>query len=262
MPADTAYESHGDGPAVVLVHGLGLNRDMWQWQLPALLPEFRTVTYDLLGHGESAKPARRYTMDDMTDQLSELMVNLEIERAAIVGFSLGGLIARAFALQHPDRAAALVILNSAHARSDEEREAIYVRVRQARDFGPAATIDDALQRWFSESYAAQNPQVLAQIREWVVANDPAVYPKLYALLAEGDKGLETSISSIECPTLIVTGEEDYGNSAEMAQQMAALMPHAQANVLPGLRHMALVEDPDTVNGLLLAFLRNHLSGLN
>ncbi|MDH3480874.1 MAG: alpha/beta fold hydrolase [Gammaproteobacteria bacterium] len=262
MAPMTAYDDSGEGPAVIMVHGLGLNRHMWQWQLPALLPEFRTITYDLFGHGDSAKPAGPYDMQRMVGQLAELMSALNIDRAALVGFSLGGLIVRAFALAHPDRTAALVILNSAHARTAAQREAIYVRVRQARESGPSATIDDALQRWFTKGFAEREPETLAQVREWVVANDPAVYPELYALLAEGDEGLENTIACIDCPTLIVTGEDDHGNSPDMARQMTAQMPNSRAEILKGLRHMALAEDPDAVNDLLVPFLRRNLSGLH
>ena len=255
----TAYDVYGEGSPVILIHGLGLNRAMWQWQIPALEPQFQVISYDLLGHGESPKPAGPYAMEQMIGQLDDLMKDLNISRAALVGFSLGGLINRAFALAHPDKTAALVILNSAHARTDEQREGINLRVRQAKASGPAATIDAALERWFSEDFAHREPQVLEQVRQWVIANDASVYPDLYRLLAEGDKGLETEISAIDCPTLIVTGEEDSGNSPEMTRQMAALMPNAQAEILPGLRHMALAEDPATVNELLVAFLQRKLS---
>ena len=255
----TAYDVYGNGAPVILIHGLGLNRAMWQWQLPALQLQFQVVCYDLLGHGESPKPAGPYTMEQMVGQLDELMIDLHISRAALVGFSLGGLINRAFALAHPDKTTALVILNSAHARTAAQRDSIELRVRQAKESGPATTIDAALERWFSEDFARREPALLEQVRQWVVANDASVYPDLYRLLAEGDKGLETAISTIACPTLIVTGEEDHGNSPEMTQQMAALIPNARAEVLPGLRHMALAEDPATVNGLLVEFLQRKLS---
>ena len=255
----TAYDVHGDGAPVILIHGLGLNRAMWQWQLSALSAKFRVVCYDLLGHGDSPKPPGPYTMQQMVDQLDDLMIDLDISRAALVGFSLGGLINRAFALAHPDKTSALVILNSAHARTAAQRDSIELRVRQAKAFGPAATVDAALERWFSEKFARREPQVLEQIQRWLIANDASVYPDLYRLLAEGDKGLETEISAIDCPTLIVTGEEDHGNSPEMTRQMAALMPNARAEILPGLRHMALIEDPATINGLLVEFLQRKLS---
>jgi pimeloyl-ACP methyl ester carboxylesterase len=255
----TAYDVCGEGAPVILIHGLGLSRAMWQWQVPALETKFQVVSYDLLGHGESPKPAGPYTMQQMVGQLDDLMIDLNISRAALVGFSLGGLINRAFALAYPDKTTALVILNSAHARTAAQRDSIELRVRQAKESGPAATVDAALERWFSEDFARREPQVLEQVRQWVIANDASVYPDLYRLLAEGDKGLEIEISEIDCPTLIVTGEEDHGNSPVMTRQMAALMPNARAEILPGLRHMALVEDPATINGLLVEFLQRKLS---
>ncbi len=258
----TAYDVCGEGAPVILIHGLGLSRAMWQWQVPALETKFQVVSYDLLGHGESPNPAGPCTMQQMVDQLEDLMSDLNIPRAALIGFSLGGLINRAFALEHPDKTTALVILNSAHARTAAQRDSIELRVRQAKESGPAATVDAALERWFSEDFTRRKPQVLEQVRQWVVANDASVYPHLYRLLAEGDKGLETEISAIDCPTLIVTGEEDHGNSPEMTRQMAALMPNARAEILPGLRHMALVEDPATINGLLVEFLQRKLSSAN
>jgi pimeloyl-ACP methyl ester carboxylesterase len=258
MAVQTAYDVQGSGPAVVLVHGLGLNRDMWQWQLDALSPHFTVVRFDLLGHGDSAKPAGPYRMQQMVEQIEALMADLAIEQAAVVGFSLGGLIAQAFALEHPDKVSALGIFNSAHARTNEQRASIMLRVRQSEESGPAATVDDALARWFSEDFADKHPDILANVRQWVTANDKSVYPALYRLLAEADIGLETSIKDIQCPTLIITGEEDFGNSPEMAKQMAAIIPHAHAEILPGLRHMALAEDPAAINSLLVPFLRDNL----
>lgn len=259
MKRPTAIDVEGEGPAVVLVHGLGLNRDMWQWQLPALVQSYRVIRYDLIGHGDSRMPDGACSMDDVVAQLDEVLAETETERAAIVGFSLGGLIARAFALAHPRKTAALVIMNSAHARTREQREAIQARVDQARDAGPSATIEDALQRWFSDEFATANPGVLDQVRGWVVANDPVAYPAMYSLLAEGDRGLETEIAAIDCPTLVMTGEDDHGNSPAMASQVASLIDGAEAAVLPGLRHMALAEDPGVVNDLLLSFLQRNLT---
>ena len=101
---ESAWELHGEGPTVVLIHGFGLNRAMWQWQLPVLTPHFRVLTYDLLGHGESAPPAGTPDLAMFSGQLLGLMDGCGIERAAVVGFSLGGLIARRFALDHSQSA--------------------------------------------------------------------------------------------------------------------------------------------------------------
>ncbi len=259
----TAYEvagpEHGAGPPVVLVHGLGMTRAMWDWQWPALTARFRVLRYDLLGHGASAKPPGPYSLTRFADQIAGLMEQLRWERAALVGFSLGGMIVRAFALAHPARAAALAILNSAHARSEAERDAVRKRVAIAEAGGPAATVDEALARWFTAEYGARHPEVLERVRGWILANDPAVYPLSYRVLAEGDLELAEAASAIACPTLVMTGAEDRGNSPDMARRLAALIPGAELAILPGLRHMGLAEDPEAYNRRLVEFLARSAS---
>ena len=79
------------------------------------------------------------------------------------------------------------------------------------------------------------------------------------MLAEGDAEIARDIERVSCPTLVMTGEEDFGNSPEMANKMAALIPGARVAILPGLRHMALAESPRAFNEPLVSFLRNALS---
>jgi pimeloyl-ACP methyl ester carboxylesterase len=133
------------------------------------------------------------------------------------------------------------------------------RVLQAARGGAEATVEDALRRWFTATFSASHPQVLDEIRRWIVANDRDVYPAVYRLLAEGDIGLEEAISDIDCPVLVLTGEKDLGNSPQMAAGMCALMPRSRCVVLPGLKHMAPIEDPRAVNASLLPFLIDNAS---
>lgn len=250
----TAYAVEGTGPPVVLIHGMGLNREMWDWQLEPLLQRFRIIRYDLLGHGDSDHPPPGCEMIDLVSQLHLLLDHLNIKRCALVGFSLGGLIARAFAVAYPDRVGALAILNSAHDRSLEERAAIRQRYAQSVLFGYRSTIDTALARWFTRGFAARRPDVLNRVRRWMERNDPLDYPEVYRVLAESDADLTTSIAAIRCPTLVLACEEDHGNSPDMARRMAALIPGARTAILPGLRHMALAEDPAAVSDALVPFL--------
>jgi (E)-2-((N-methylformamido)methylene)succinate hydrolase len=255
-----ATSSQGEGPPVILIHGLGMNRHMWQWQWDALTPHFEVVAYDLMGHGESDKPERRYEMSDFVEQVIDVMDGYGFGRCALVGFSLGGMIVRAVALKYPERISALGILHSAHDRTQAERDAIMVRVNQARDVGPAATIEAALERWFTEGFSANNPEMMDLIRKWVKSNSKDVYPESYRVLAEGDAEIAKGLETITCPTLVLTGEEDYGNSPDMSERIADAMPNAHAVILPGLRHMALAEDPEAINKWLVPFLQNVLIG--
>ena len=253
---ETAWERHGSGPPVVLIHGFGLNRAMWQWQLPALTRHFSVLTYDLLGHGESAPPIGTPDLAMFSRQLLGLMDRCGIERAAVVGFSLGGMIARRVALDHPGRLSALAVLNSPHDRTPAEREAVRKRVRQTEEQGPAANVEPALERWFTPAFRAEAPETITLIRAWIMRNDSAVYPQIYRVLAEGDAELVEGLERIACPTLVMTGSDDPGNTPAMARAMAGLIPGARLVILPGLRHMALAEQPAAVNALLCAFLRD------
>lgn len=254
----SAIEISGNGPPVVLVHGLGLNRHMWRWQVPALEQRFTAIRYDLLGHGESDAPPVPCGLGDFSDQLLEVIDALQHETCAVVGFSLGGMIARAFAMRHPERVSALAILNSAHDRTEDERAAILKRVERVAENGPAATVEAALDRWFTPAFAKHNPSVIEQVRRWAMANDAKIYAAIYRVLAEGDRDIAEGLEAIRCPTLVLTGEQDYGNSAEMAKRMAALIPDSRISILPGLRHMALAEDPEAVNRVVIPFLEESL----
>lgn len=256
---ETAWELHGGGSPVALIHGFGLNRGMWRWQLPALTPHFRVLSYDLFGHGASAPPEGTPDLAMFSGQLLRLMDRCGIERSAVVGFSLGGMIARRFALDHPDRLSALAILHSAHDRTPAERAAVCARVRHTREHGPSSNVDSALERWFTPAFRAREPELIALIRGWITSNDPAVYPRIYRVLAEGDAEIAKGLERIACPTLVMTGEDDPGNTPDMSRAMAGLVPGARLVILPGVRHMALAESPTAINEPLVAFLRDVLA---
>jgi pimeloyl-ACP methyl ester carboxylesterase len=252
----TAHDLTGpdDAPVVVLIHGLGLTRAIWQWLVPALHDRFRVLTYDLIGHGESAPPVGQPTLRDLADQLALLLDDLDIDRAALVGFSLGGMIARRFAQDYPARTTALAILHSAYRRSPEAQAAIEVRVAQAETSGPAATVEAALARWYTEQALASRPDLMNLTRRWVLANDPKVYPRLYRILATGLDEVCTPDPPLTAPTLVLTADADQGNSPGMGAAIAAEIPGARLVILKGLRHMALAEDPPAVNRPVVDFL--------
>ncbi len=251
----TAFDIHGplDAPVVVLIHGLGLTRAVWDLTQPSLVDGYRVVTYDLLGHGQTASPPAP-SLEGLSQQLADLLQYLRLPCAALVGFSLGGIIARHFAQTDPDHVTALAILNAPHRRTAAAQAAIHTRVAQARADGPAATVNDALARWFTDDFRAANPAMMALVRSWVLGNDPATYPDYYRIFADGVAAVVAPQPPLTLPTLVVTGDQDHGNSPAMAHAIAADIPGAQTLILPGLRHMALMQDPAALNTPLRAFL--------
>lgn len=261
-PDGTVYETHGpaDAPAVVLIHGLGLCREVWQWQVPALADRYRVVTYDLYGHGDTVDPPEEPSLSLFSRQLAGVLDALDIDKAAIIGFSLGGMIARRFAQDCPERVSALAILHSPHRRSPEAQQAILDRVVQAREQGSGSTVEAALERWFTEPYRTAHPEMMDLVRRWVLANNIAVYHRNYLVLADGIEEIVAPQLPITTPTFVVTGDEDFGNGPEMTRAIAAEIPGAEVLILEGLRHMALAEDPDAMNRPLRAFLDRTIGG--
>jgi pimeloyl-ACP methyl ester carboxylesterase len=254
-PDGTAFECAGtQGPHVVLIHGLGLNRHSWQWQTATLAKSYRVITYDLYGHGESAVPPQAPSLSLFSSQVARLLDDLKVSKAAVLGFSLGGMIARRFAMDHASRLWALGILHSAHTRDKAAQDSIQARVHQASIEGPAATVEAALERWFTPPFRNANPEMMDQVRAWVTANHKDIYAPIYQVLVDGVDELVAPRTPIPVPTLVMTADEDFGNSVAMSTAIAHEIPRSTLVVLKGLRHMALAEAPALFNAEVESFL--------
>ena len=240
-------------PPLVLIHGLGLNRAMWREQTPTLSHDRQVITYDLYGHGDSPAPCEPPSLALFARQFAGVMAHFDLPHAIVAGFSLGGMIARRIAMDMPHLVSGLAILHSPHARTGVEQDAIQARVQQAEAAGPGATVEAALERWFTAGFHAANPAVMRDVRDWVLANDPAIYPAIYQVLVDGVAELIAPSPPIATPSLILTGAEDYGNNPAMSAAIAAEIAGASLVILPGLRHMAMLEAPDIFNRHLAKF---------
>ena len=240
----TAFELHGPAgaPVVVLVHGLGLDRHTWDAHVPVLAGRWRVLAYDLHGHGESAPPPARPSLRLFAEQLRGLIDELGIARAAVVGFSLGGMINRRLAMDNPDRVGALAILNSPHERSPEAQRLVEQRAADSRE-GPAATLEATLARWFTPGFREARPDVVDRVRARVLANEPATYARCRQVLANGVLELIRPDPPLAAPTLVMSCEHDSGSTPAMARAIAGEIPGAELIVVPGLRHMGLIERP-------------------
>ncbi|MCQ2993486.1 alpha/beta hydrolase [Pseudomonas syringae] len=254
-PAGTSYLATGEGHPVVLIHGVGLNKEMWGGQVVGLMPHYRVIAYDMLGHGASPRPAADTGLLGYAEQLLELLEHLGLPQATVIGFSMGGLVARAFALHFPQQLSGMVVLNSVFNRSAEQRAGVIARTAQAAEHGPDANAAEALSRWFSREYQAANPAQIAAIRTILAENDPQGYLTTYTLFATQDMYRADDLGKITAPTLIATGELDPGSTPEMARQLASRIPGAEVAILAEQRHMMPVESPRLVNQVLLEFLR-------
>ena len=252
----TSYDLTGPigAPVLVLVHGLGLTRATWDAFVPAFAAHNRVLSYDLPGHGDSALPQDMPSLTMLSNQLVALLDELQIARATIIGFSLGGMINRRTAMDHPRRVAALVVLNSPHERTPEAQRMVEERAAQTGEGGPAATIDSTLERWFTPQFRQDAPELAATVRTLVLANDPGNYTRHRQVLATGVVELIRPSLPITAPTLVMTCEHDSGSTPAMAHAIASEIIGAQTVIVPGLQHLGLVEQPDLFIQPILQFL--------
>jgi len=252
----SVYELSGpvDAPVIVLIHGLGLNRQVWRWHEPSLASNFRVLNYDLFGHGESAPPPVKPSLSMFAEQLLGLLDFLGIDQCAIAGFSLGGMINRRFALDYPNRLRALAIFNSPHERGAEAQKLVEERAADTAEGGPGATLDATIERWFTAEFRSTHTEIIAMVREWVLGNDHQSYAQCRLVLATGVIELIRPETPIDKPTLVITCENDSGSTPAMSHAIAAEISGAETIVVPNLKHMGLVEKPDLFIQTLTRFL--------
>ncbi|MFZ9037342.1 MAG: alpha/beta fold hydrolase [Gammaproteobacteria bacterium] len=254
----TVYEISGpvDAPVLVFVHGLGLNRQVWEGYISRFAQRYRVLNYDLFGHGESPAPPGMPSLTMFSEQLLALLDELSIDRCSIIGFSLGGMINRRFAMDHGSRLQSLVILNSPHEREPEAQQLVEQRALDSAAGGPGATLDATIERWFTPDFIAANPDYITRVRDWVLANVPDSYASCRKVLAFGVIELIRPQPPIQHPTLIITCENDSGSTPAMSQAIAGEISGGQVIVVPHLRHMGLAENPSFFINAIAEFLED------
>ncbi len=245
------YDLSGTGTPVTLIHGVGTWSDDWLGVIERFGGRFRTLRYDLRSHGRSGSPPGDYTAADFVGDLVCLLDHVGIEKTHLAGFSLGGLIVQAFALAHPDRVDRLALMSTVAGRTAEERERVMGRLDFIRNEPPVSYFDASASRWFTDSFRAEHPDLLAEKKKVIGRMDTDRYAACYRVLAESDFADE--LHRIPNRTLVMTGEFDQGSNPRMARLMHERLPDSELIILPRLRHSILLEAPDIVGGILREF---------
>lgn len=256
-PDGTAYALSGpaDRPVLVLIHGLGLCAGVFDGMLADLEAEYRVLRYDLYGHGQSVPVPSEATLTLYADQLAGLLDHLGIATAHVVGFSIGGMINRRFALDHAERLESLVILNSPHDRGEAGQLAVEERAQSVREQGAFSTFDAALKRWFTPACLASGHAAPGLVREWRGLVDSESYAQVAWVLAHGVRELISPKPAVSARSFVMTCENDSGSTPVMSVAIAAEIAGAEVQIVPDLQHLGLMEQPETFSGPILKFLK-------
>ncbi len=250
-----AYDDHGSGRPLVLVHGYPHNRSLWAGQSQALADAARVLAVDLRGHGESDAPDGPYSMDLFADDCALLLDILGIHQPVVFGgLSMGGYVTLAFWRRYPTRVAGLILAATrAGADSAEARAARDASMATARRDGPGAIVDGMLNKSLAPDTPGRLPHVLAQARSIMSdATETAILGDLAGLRDRPDS--TATLSTITVPTLVVHGAQDQLIPPAEAERTAAAIAKSQLAIIAGAGHLPNLEQPDAFNTVVREFL--------
>jgi 3-oxoadipate enol-lactonase len=250
LPAPVLH-STGEGPAVLLLHPLGVDRSFWDGVVPAL-GGFEVLTYDFPGHGQTAVPAEPYTVEDLADQARALLAEDGYTHVDVVGVSLGGLVAQRLAADFPDLVRRLVVVDAVAVYPEALREMWRERAARTPVEGLEPFVGPTLALWFTADRLTQGGPVVEQVRRTFVAGDPRGYALACRALEEAD--INGALDRITAPTLVVCGDDDAPPFVSAAAALAERLPDARLVWLSPARHGAVLEQPEQFRDALLAFL--------
>jgi 3-oxoadipate enol-lactonase len=242
----------GQGPAIVLLHCLGVDHALWDETVAALSANHLMLRYDFAGHHESPVPNGTYTIEDLTEQLAGILDAQGIERASVIGISLGGLVAQCFAANHPDRTDRLVLCDTTARYTDAARKGWGERAAVAREKGATALLDTLLTVWFTPDLVAGNPPAVQYVRDRFANVSGEGYAKACEALAAAD--LRPLLARIKAPTLVVCGDQDVPDFLVAARDLETAIGNARLQWLKPARHASPLEQPQQFVAALREFL--------
>lgn len=251
---DLYYETHGEGPTLVLAHGAGGNHLSWWQQVPVFSQQFRCVTFDHRGFGSSHDSPDGLGADAFVEDLRQLLDHLGIERTALVAQSMGGWTSLGFASKYPERVTALALCDTTSGIDD----AAVAREMKSLQASMPKALTLVLQRAYSANFPEREPArcfLYQQISALNVHVPSDLLPKLTAMRHRVDALVERRL-----PTMLLVGEEDALTPAKTMQLMTRQIPHARFVKVPDAGHSVYFERPDDFNRIVLEFLRDSIIG--
>ena len=235
---------------IVFIHGVGLNHKIWEPQINVFENTF--LAYDILGHGKTPLDKENLSFDDFSNQLINLIDELNIRRIHLVGFSIGSLIARNFASKYSDRLESLILLCSIFRRTEKQQQIVKDRFELAKK--SKSLSKQALKRWFTDEYIEKNPSTYKKISSILEQNSMENFLKIYELFVNHKD--DEQFEKIKTKTLIMTGEGDIGSTPEMSINLSKVINNSNVKIISKGKHLCSIECADDVNMAIKKHIQN------
>jgi pimeloyl-ACP methyl ester carboxylesterase len=255
------YEVHGAGEPLVLISGIGY--PLWQWHkmVPYLAEHFQVITFDNRGVGQTDKPTGPYSAQMLAADTSGLLDELGIEKAVIMGHSMGGFIAQSLALDFPEKVSKLILCSTNFGGPNHipiTPEAIAVLSDTTSD--PLTRFTNGLKVSTAPGWADANPEMVKEWIEWRVVNplDVAAYQAQMAIglgLMSEEAAFEKKLSRISVPTLILFGAHDKVVPPENAELIQKQIRGSQVAIIPDAGHFFPLEASEAASQIVIDFVK-------
>ena len=254
-----AFDDVGNCVSVLFIHGFPLNRKIWQPQVESLREEFRVITPDVRGHGESEATPGVYEMNVLADDIALLMRHLQSGPAFLAGHSMGGYILFAFYRKYPELVRGLVLVSTRAAADGAEgktnREALAQRVEQE---GHQPVVEKMLKPMLAEASVRANPSLKFEVEGMMRSTSIAGLAGVSRGMALRNDATSL-LAQINVPTLILAGTADALIPPAESENMAATIPHARLHLLEGVGHLPSLERAEEVSRIMRAWLKDEIA---
>jgi 3-oxoadipate enol-lactonase len=243
-------------PVVVLCHPLGVNFNVWAYQMPVLERHFRVLRYDLRGHGGSAVGQTPYRLETLAADAAGLLDHLQISRVAFTGLSIGGMIAQVFALQYPERLSALVLCSTGSRTEPQAKAGLDQRIQKVESEGMESQVPLVLQNWFTAGFREAAPATM----EWIAGMIRSTQVAGFVGCCRAIQGLDVldRLAAIQVPTLVISGDQDKNFPPAVSEQIRQRIAGSEMKPLSGAAHLGSVEQVHAFNETVSGFLRRVL----
>ncbi|WP_202318703.1 alpha/beta fold hydrolase [Archaeoglobus neptunius] len=242
------YFETGEGEALILIHGLGDCIEGWTFQYDDLSKHFRVIALDLRGFGMSDVPDS-VNVEDFVEDVKNLMDHLGIERANLLGLSMGGIVCMEFYRKYPDRVKKLILANTLHKLPEAGRAMFEQRIKLLEASPDMSQIADFIA---DMSIHQEREDLKDMVRTILRKNDKKFYTMATAEL--GKVNYEELLPKIEVPTLVIVAEFDVTTPPALGREIANLIPDAELREVKNSAHLAKLENPEEFNRYVIEFL--------
>jgi len=244
-----AYHRSGQGPVLLLVHGVGLMSESWYQQLDSLHNDFDIIAVDLPGHGLSEPLATTFeevSLSHYVEAINNFISEVHGGRYYLSGHSLGALISIELAARFSDRVLGLAALNTIFQRSAEALLAVQSRARLLNDSIHVVGVQQTLDRWFTPAPDVRNRWYSDLCRTWLTKNDKDAYAFAYKTFADTAGPNPNSLQKICCPSVFITGDLDANSNQEMTLALSKSVNLAKSRIIKGAAHMMPLTHAESV----------------